>query len=174
MADIEELEKQFSQEELMTPEGIAKYAHALINVQRKEQSHIMEEIKKKQDYFDCDDENKELFKQIVSGYNFTEEVCLPELAVCYMQLTIKKSEKVLGYDIACIFCREKKGKSYWTIISPADYFLMIQIMGNYKPGYIHSFAPYFFFRDDIADIVDVVVKNQIQAISARKKVKVVR
>ena len=174
MSDVKDLEKQFSQEEIMTPEGIAKYAHALINARRKEQSPIMAEIKEKQEYFDCDDENKELFKQIVSGYKFTAEVCLPELAACYMQLTVKKSEKALGYDVSCTFCRKKNGKSYWTILSPADYFLIIQIMGNYKPGYIHSFAPYFFFRDDVADIVDAVIKSQIQAVSTRKRIKTVR
>lgn len=174
MSEIDDVEKQFSADELMTPEGIATYARALINVQRKEQMPIMAELKEKQDYFSCDDDEKELLKQIVSGYTFAVEECLPELDDCYMQLTIKKSESGLGYDMSCVFCREKQGKSYWFNISPADYFLLIQIVGNYKPGVIHSFAPYFFFQADIVDIVDGVIKSQLQVSALRKKVKVVR
>lgn len=174
MADIDEVEKKFSKEEMMTPAGIAKYAHELINVQRKEQMPIMAEIKKQQEYFACDEDNKELFKQIVSGYKFNTDDCLPALDDCYMQLIVKKRENSLGYDMSCTFCREKKGKSSWFNIAPADYFLIIQIMGNYKMNVIHSFAPYFFFQNDIIDIVDGVVKSQAQTIAARKKIKVVR
>lgn len=174
MKDIDEVEKQFSKKELMTPEGIAEYAHALIDVQRKEQAPIMADLKEKQEYFHCDDDNKELFAQIVSGYKFKTDDCLPELDDCYMQLVVKKSENGLGYDMSCTFCREKNGKIFWFSVAPADYFLMIQIMGNYSPKVIHSFAPYFFFQKDIIAIVDGVVKSQMKVIPARKKIKVLR
>ena len=169
MSDIDDME-----EEIMTPEGIAQYANALITVQRKEQIPIMAEIKAKQEYASCDEDEKELFTQIVGGYLFTADDCLPELDDCYMQLTIKKSEAGVGYDISCTFCREKQGKSYWFNISPADYFMIIQIVGIYKPAVIHSFAPYYFFKDDIVDLVDSIVKSQMKVKVARKKVKMVR
>jgi len=174
MSDIDEVEKKYSKEETMTPEGIATYAHALINVQRKEQIPVMAELKGKQEYFDCDEDNKELFTQIINGYKFTPEDCLPELDECYMQLIVKKSEYGVGYDISCTFCREKKGKSFWFNISPADYFLLIQLVGNYKPNVIHSFAPYFFFRGDMVDLVDGVVNSQLRTTTARKRIKTVR
>ncbi len=169
MSEIDDVE-----EELMTPERFAQYAHALINVQRKERTAIMAEIKKKQEYFSCDDDEKELFRQIVSGYTFTADDCLPELDDCYMQLAVKKNESGLGYHMSCTFCREKNGKSYWFNISPADFFLIIQIMGNYKPNVIHSFEPYFFFQDDIVDIVDGVIISQFQARTPRKRIKITR
>ena len=174
MSDIDDIEKKFSKEELLTPEGIARYAHALINVQRKKQIPIMAEIKEKQEFFECDDDDKELFRQIISGYKFNVDACLPELDDRYMQLAVKKSEYGPGYDISCTFCREKGGRSCWFNIDPADYFLVIQIMGNYKPNVIHSFAPYFFFNIDIVEIVDGVVKNQIEVKPARKKIKIIR
>jgi hypothetical protein len=174
MADIDDVEKQYEKADLMTPDGIATYAHALINVQRREQLSIMAELKEKQEYFDCDEDNKELFKQIVSGYDFATEECLPELDDCYLQLVVKKSEYGLGYDMSCTFCREKEGKSYWFTIAPADYFLLTQLMGNYKPNVIQTFAPYFFFQPDIVTIVDGVVKSQLQVRASRKKIKIIR
>ena len=174
MSDMDDIEKQFSEEDLMTPEGIAKYAHALINVRRKDQSPVMAELKEKQEYFNCDDEEKELYRQIISGYKFATEACLPELDDCYMQLLVTKSEQGLGYAISCTFCREKSGKSYWFNIAPADYFLIIQIMGNYKPNAIHSLAPYFFFQADMVDLVDDIIKSQLQVRAPRKKIKIVR
>ena len=122
MSDIDDME-----EEIMTPEGIAQYANALITVQRKEQIPIMAEIKAKQEYASCDEDEKELFTQIIGGYLFTADDCLPELDDCYMQLTIKKSEAGVGFDISCTFCREKQGKCYWFNISPADYFMISSI-----------------------------------------------
>lgn len=174
MADIDAVEKQFLKEDLMTPEGMAEYAHALINVQRKEQIPVMAELKEKQEYFNCDDDEKELFAQIINGYTFAVDDCLPELDNCYMQLTVKKSEYGLGYDMSCTFCREKRGKSFWFNIAPADYFLIIQIMGNYKPNIIHSFAPFFFFQEDMVYIVDGVIKSRVSEKIARKKVKVIK
>ena len=174
MSDIEDVEKRFAKEELMTPEGIAEYAHALINAQRKEQIPMMAELKQQQKYFTCDDDEKELVRQIIGGYKFTADACLSELDDCYMQLTIKKSKHGLGYDMSCIFCREKNGKSYWFNISPADYFLIIQILDDYQPNLIHSFAPYFFFNDDIVSLVDDVASSQLQVKPPRKKIKIIR
>lgn len=91
-----------------------------------------------------------------------------------MQLTIKKGKGGIGYDILCTFCRESQGKSYWFNISPADYFMVIQIVGTYTPGVVHSFAPYYFFQDEIVDIVDSVVNRQMKTKTARKKIKVIR
>ena len=140
MSDLDDIE-----EKIMTPEGIAQYAQALIAVQRKEQQPIMAELKATQEYSNCDDDEKELFAQIISGYTFASDDCLSEFDECYMQLTIKKGEASHGYDLSCTFCRELQGKSYCFNISPADYFMVIQIVGNYKPGVVHSFAPYYFF-----------------------------
>ena len=134
----------------------------------------MAELKQKQEYFGCDDDEKELFVQILSGYKFSSDACQPELDECYLQLAVTKSEQGLGYAVACTFCRENKGKSYWVNLSPADYFLIIQIMGNYKPNAIHSFAPYFFFQDDIVAIVDSIIKSQAQERPLRKKIKIIK
>ena len=169
MKDIDDID-----ERILTPEGSGQYAQALITVQRKEQMSVMADLKVKQEYVKCDDDEKELFRQILSGYTFEADDCLVELDECYMQLTIKKSEAGTGYDISCAFCRESQGKIYWFNISPADYFMIIQIVGTYNPGVVHSFEPYYFFPDEILDIVDVVVNGQIKAKTARKRIKVIR
>ena len=169
MSDIDDID-----EKILTPEGSGQYAAALITVQRKEQMPVMAELKAKQEYVKCDDDEKELFRQILSGYTFAADDCLAELDECYMQLTVKKSEAGTGYDISCAFCRESQGKSYWFNISPADYFMIIQIVGTYTPGVVHSFAPYYFFQAETVDIVDSVVNSQMKAKTARKKIKVIR
>lgn len=169
MSDLDEME-----EKIMTPEGIAQYAQALISVQRKEQQPLMDELKASQEYSSCDDDAKELFGQIISGYPVTSDDCLPELDECYMQLTIKKGEAGPGFSLSCAFCRERQGKSYGFNLSPADYFMIIQLVGIYKPGVVHSFAPYYFFTDDIVALVDEILKNKMQERVARKKIKVIR
>jgi len=169
MADIDDID-----EKILTPEGSAQYAEALITVQRKEQIPVMAELKAKQEYVKCDEDEIELFRQILSGYTFAADDCLAELDECYMQLTVKKSEAGIGYDISCTFCRESQGKSYWFNISPADYFMIIQLVGTYSPGLVHSFAPYYFFQAELVDIVDNVVNSQMKAKNARKRIKVIR
>ena len=54
-------------EKIMTPDGIGQYAQALITVQRKERTPLMSELKAKQNYVKCDEDEKELFRQILSG-----------------------------------------------------------------------------------------------------------
>lgn len=169
MADMDDRD-----DEMMTPEGMAEYAGALITVQRKEHSPLMKEIKAKQVYYSCDDDEKELFEQIVSGYVFSIDDCLPEIDDCYMQLSIKKGETGAGYAMSCFFCREKQGKIHWFSISPADYFMIIQIVGIYKPSVVHSYEPYYFFKDDIVEIVDRLVASQMQAQGGRKKIKIIK
>lgn len=174
MKSIDDVNKQFLQKDLLSPEGMAQYAEALIGVQRQEQIPLMEELKQKQEYHPCDDDEKELFAQILNGYKFSAEECLPDLEECYMQFGIKKNEQGMGYDMSCTFCRETKGRSFWVNLSPADYFLIIQLAGNYKPGPLHTIAPYFFFKEDIVDIADEIIKSQTQQRTSRKKVKIVR
>lgn len=169
MTDIDDID-----EKILTPEGSGQYTEALIAVRRKEQMQVMADLKAKQEYAKCDEDEKELFRQILSGYTFAAEDCLAELDECYMQLAVKKSETGPGYDISCSFCRESQGKSYWFNIAPADYFMIIQIVGIYTPGVVHSFAPYYFFPDEIVDIVDSVVNSQMKAKTARKRIKVIR
>lgn len=161
-------------ETILTPAGSGEYAQALITVQRKEQMQVMADIKAKQTYVKCDDDEKELFRQILSGYTFATDDCLAELDECYMQLAVKKSEAGSGYDVSCSFCRERQGKIYWFNIAPADYFMIIQIVGAYNPGLVHTFAPYYFFADEIVDIVDSVVNSQMKVKNARKRIKVIR
>ena len=161
-------------EAILTPAGSGEYAQALITVRRKEQMQVMADLKAKQAYVKCDDDEKELFRQILSGYTFAADDCLAELDECYMHLAVKKSEAGNGYDVSCTFCRERQGKIYWFNISPADYFMIIQIVGTYNPGVVHSFAPYYFFTDEIVDIVDRVVNSQMKAKNVRKRIKVIR
>ena len=161
-------------ETILTPAGSGEYAQALITVQRKEQMQVMADIKAKQTYVKCDDDEKELFRQILSGYTFATDDCLAELDECYMQLEVKKSDAGNGYDVSCSFCRERQGTIYWFNIAPADYFMIIQIVGTYNPGVVHSFAPYYCFTDEIVDIVDRVVNSQMKAKNVRKRIKVIR
>ena len=161
-------------EKIMTPDGIGQYAQALITVQRKERTPLMSELKAKQNYVKCDEDEKELFRQILSGYTFAVDDCLPELDECYMQLNVQKSEAGPGYDISCSFCRENQGKCYWFSISPADYFMIVQLVGTYVPGVVHSFAPYYFFQTEMIEVVDPVVKSQMKSKNARKRIKMIR
>lgn len=174
MSKIEDVEKQFATEDVMTPEGAAQYADALIHAQRQEQTLIMAELKQRQEYFDCDEDEKEIFQQILDGYKFSSLDCSPEFDECYMQLGIKKSEQGLGYTLACALCRERKGRSYWINLSPADYFLITQLLGNFESGAVHSYEPYFFFKADVVALVDSIIQSQAQTRTPRKKVKIVR